>query len=1404
MTGDGLPLKERVERYLDRRPDASVPEVAGALNESAAAVAEVLGEDTTGNVVSAEEREDTAIRDHYRRAGPALDELARLEDGTPTAGFVGNAGWYHVRPETSPERIREGYTHRARANTLARDYDEIVADATADAAARSMYALLTYADDYLGARPVRREDDGLVDRHGDTPLPDYADLDAMAIAVDIDLEDEHKTRPLAPAQRESFERVVAGYVDAFADVVGTRDHVFALDSVGGAYVFIPPAVTGPIGDAFEADAQGRIFEELATRAREFTAEIEEELAADFDGEDADLWSADHITHKNRQFKSPLSIHKRIDGVVHPIDTDDISYEFRPLGDVDDETVATCQEWARGFTSSEHATAVEALVAALWPEASAEADDWREALRTWVEEQRAGERRQSARLAEVKTGAPAGTDEAVEGDTSSTGNLDEIYQAVDQLDPFAVAEKTIVHRWTEDVTDATDRSGPGKRAFIPTWGTDYNSGNANYVDEKGVWVDTANGVHGTVVEMALIAAEGWRRGKIATGADWFRGLDELRKLGFDIPEYDPPASTVDHDHGHGATAEHGIEECEPPRRDAEPFDAEERWAELQGDRFDDVLAHDGIDLWGDEAGAGKTTNAALGALDRDYAHAIYFDKHEKAREFILDEAIREFEAGPFQDAEYFHLKGGEQKRHGHCMDADHSDDDVECPEHGHPSQCPSMCPIYDRDPDDDLRQAYEALVAEVGPNKAHQILDLHDEDEHPWHGGECAWQAQYSQVESEPFVVAVHPYMTQKSVRETGLNIIDETPDLHAHERTVGPTELTQFANTLDRIADLRPRDDPVTYTARELARFARDVVDVITDADRDVEELADLEPPTVTWTAYEAYDDAAGHHIAREQPEEDWHLAEALAQAKLAHGETILKRMQRQEWEGTPISLDPLLAAAVAAGIDEEPVMQAVALPPVLEHCPWCASDLAFDNGVRCCESDDCDWHEREVALVRQDAEVARAAAWFVTDPSDAVVALRYRELPLPSDLPTPASTLVLDATATPDKVATLFGVDHNDVAVAGDEPLELPNLHVLQLVDGQYHASTIKAAIDEDRQLAERIQRAIDTAADVHERPLFIVKKGLMDAFEFPEEGEVLHYHATRGLNRAECDAVMCIGAPHPDVEDLQRDAELLAMGRDDVRVGGAEYSTRRDAPNPPVYRMLHYADDRERGRAVPTKAYSGLVGELFQEARENELEQAVHRIRPLLAEETKNAYLLTNVPTDVPVDELASFEELVDPIKALLPVPDGAVELLEHVHDVVAGDGPDGFRAEQLVEHRDDGAIANKPKAFHRLARLCGMAISERTTYEYVNALEEVGLLEPETYEQRAGVSYAADFATLQSALQVLSNNVGFKVAAVRRLRAILAGDDPPEDWLRWLREALDLGGDHCALDPPPTSGG
>lgn len=828
----------------------------------------------------------------------------------------------------------------------------------------------------------------------------------------------------------------------------------------------------------------------------------------------------------------------------------------------------------------------------------------------------------------------------------------------------------------------------------------------------------------------------------------------------------------------AQTDHSVETCEPPAYDPEPFDRRERWDALQSDRYDAVLDHDGVSIWADPAGSGKTTNAALATLRRDRNAALLFDKHEKAREIQTDDTLPE-------SFDPYHLKGAEQKRHPRCMDADHAGE--ECPEHGHPANCPSMCPVKDLDPDHETRRRYDAVAREVGDVKAHLLLGEelpgHDDD------GRCAWVDQFEEVERAEDVVGVHEYQRLKTVRDGRKPIVDESPSSLRETTYVDIEGLVRTAGALEDLADLLPRDDPTRYTAQHFAGFTNDLVDAAT-GDRD---LADLDAPGVIWSAYESYDDAAGHYVEREEPAEEWHTAEALAQLKVAYSETIIDRIKRGKWDGTPVGLDPVITAAADAGLSSGAVRTAVATPTVLDSCPWCNAPVEPHNGARVCSSDTCDWGEHEHTITQPDGERARAVAYLDDDPNTPA-GLGFEQLPLSSDLP--SDPLILDATATPSKVAHLYGVDPDTVEVAGDDDLAA-NMRVTQVLDGQYHAGTIT----ESDTARERIQTTVDKASEIHDKPLFIIKKGLRGLFDFPDHAEILNYHAGRGLNRNDCDAVVCIGAPHPDVSDLKREAALLAQGTE-TRVGGAEHSTRRDAPNPPVYRKLNFEDDDGRGRAVPTKHYTGLVGELFRETREKEIEQEVHRARPLLADETVDVYLLTNVPTSLRVDTVCSFEELAEPIKALFPVPDGAVELLAAVERVARGDAPEGFRAEQLVDAAPDGTVSHKAAEYHRLARLSGLDVTERTVRNYIDALEAVGLLDAEAYEQRAGRSYTADRSTLKTALSLLSNNAGFKVAARRRLRSKLDEAGSVSEWLDWARAVFGLGGDRCDLDPPPDT--
>lgn len=124
---------------------------------------------------------------------------------------------------------------------------------------------------------------------------------------------------------------------------------------------------------------------------------------------------------------------------------------------------------------------------------------------------------------------------------TTDDIRDIFKALDRLDARHVAEKTIVHRWNDEAT-----TSDGHRAFYPTWGSTSDNGTANVVDENR-WLDTGDrGGYGGPVVMALIDA-----GEISDrnaspaetrGENFFKGVEHLRELGFDIPEYESSAES----------------------------------------------------------------------------------------------------------------------------------------------------------------------------------------------------------------------------------------------------------------------------------------------------------------------------------------------------------------------------------------------------------------------------------------------------------------------------------------------------------------------------------------------------------------------------------------------------------------------------------------------------------------------------------------------------------------------------------------------------------------------------------------------------------------------------------------------------------------------------------------------
>lgn len=477
---------------------------------------------------------DIDIKEHYDRIDPVVEALAEL-DGAVTLGNDDFVGWYIKRNCRSDTALRDGYDREARPATLSHDWDTIK-----DRIDRVLYAITSYKPPgaLIDWEPYTWDSEAEdTDWQTEKPMPEYADMAAVALWGDVDLNDRLKPMrgELDETSQEIIERTLASYAEAFAILYGSRDAVFALDSVGGAYVMGAPAATAPIAEHFadDRDARERVMAALVDRSNDWLEGAQTFVEAGIHGA-RHLIDPDWVNNKNRAYKAPLSLHKDHDAVVTPYDPFDPSYEMTPVSAVDDDLIAEATEWANAITDDSYRALAENIVAALWPRYVREHDDWRAALEAWVQDERRKESRPDPGDHDASTTSTS-------SDHRVTPSIDDVYAAIDNLDVEAVAEKTIVKSWTENASGKTDNSGSGKKAFIPIWGSMGDSGTANYIHEKGVWNDTGANDYGTVVEMALISEENWPRGKIADGEDWARGIAHLRDLGFDIPVWTPDAS-----------------------------------------------------------------------------------------------------------------------------------------------------------------------------------------------------------------------------------------------------------------------------------------------------------------------------------------------------------------------------------------------------------------------------------------------------------------------------------------------------------------------------------------------------------------------------------------------------------------------------------------------------------------------------------------------------------------------------------------------------------------------------------------------------------------------------------------------------------------------------------------------
>ena len=480
----------------------------------------------------------SAIREHYRRVKPIYEALATVGD-YPTIGLNDFVGWYIKRDHDDIEAIKAGHPQRGRVTRLDRDYDEIHGRLE-----RTLYAVTTYktASAFQRWEPCRYDEtEGTTVWQDDPPTPGYADLRAVPAWGDIDLADDIKPHrgDLDSETRALVERTLDAYIEEYATLYGTHDAVYALDSVGGAYVFGAPEATFPIADHFgdDPDALERVFDEFLDRSNAWLKEAEARVNERIDGA-SDVIQPDWVNNKNRQYKPPLSIHADHDAVVTPIATDDVRYELRSFEAVDDTLIEQAVSWADDLTGVEHTDCVDSLVATLWPDLYEDHDGWQATLEAWVEAEREREQeRQRRREAALQRREErlAKLDDALEG-RPITPFKEDVYEAVENIDITEIAR-----HHASDAYD-TDPNQP-RPQFDPCW-RHSESGQSCFVDEQAnIFGDSkVNAGGGPAKLMALATGILSDADADLDSEDYWAAVDELRTAGYDIPVWIPEAGT----------------------------------------------------------------------------------------------------------------------------------------------------------------------------------------------------------------------------------------------------------------------------------------------------------------------------------------------------------------------------------------------------------------------------------------------------------------------------------------------------------------------------------------------------------------------------------------------------------------------------------------------------------------------------------------------------------------------------------------------------------------------------------------------------------------------------------------------------------------------------------------------
>jgi len=471
----------------------------------------------------------------------------------------------------------------------------------------------------------------------------------------------------------------------------------------------------------------------------------------------------------------------------------------------------------------------------------------------------------------------------------------------------------------------------------------------------------------------------------------------------------------------------------------------------------------------------------------------------------------------------------------------------------------------------------------------------------------------------------HPDLAHR-LRERRINVNDRLCRTCEHRE--GCDYFLQFEDTvssffvqqpmyLHKVKDYAYQFDVVVFDEDVLGQF----IEEVRVKEKDVRQLADMVKELRSdLETFENYDEAAGLTCLIAYLEGLVHLLADTRVTQPITGTALHQRMDEAHqtfFEGSGSEAIPITLAEAVKGIP-------VSLDSIVDQLHFDVSDpkavipLQFLNALmpvlryelfeRDPKSNLSRLHFQTVRMPAKDGD-KKGRRRFSN-----VLEVLFKAKPPP--LPTP--TIILDATGKPDIYERLFG----ERPLVYAPTMRLDN-RVTQIYSTSGSYESLRQAVFRKHML-DLLRKVVTQEPE----SLVICKQALEKHLRpvLPKSSGITHFYGHRGSNAfKDFKRVVIFGMPGMAPETIQRTAGALFY-QDDL-VTDAEFVVRRYAGNDVGVQVLVYNEP--------------LLQAIAETAREDEVLQAIHRIRPGL-DPSKDIFLFTNlVIPELPVRHLVSVEE-------------------------------------------------------------------------------------------------------------------------------------------------------------------